>query len=332
MLRFRLCTAILLLAAPASGQDGAPRIADIRVGQHGAYERIVVELESQTGVTVRWKTGPDGADVFEISARPLLARQVLASGRPRVGDLTLVAVGDGAQLTLPPLERRTRAFQLDQPPRLVIDVAEPGDEPFDAPSDVHALQRDAEIATAPTSSAEPGHAETPVGAEPMTAPPDPAVEIPAEAPVEPPTAADPVTAAAQELREAVEPPALAPVPVVAPVPEAPGRKSWLRSQALLVPLLAGAGVLLLAAGGLALASAQRRPRPADPPSFAHDPIDLTGTRLDVLEKRLDDEVRARSQLEEQVAQTRAEVGALRDLLARLRSQAAARAAAPSAPQ
>jgi hypothetical protein len=255
-----------------------------------------------------------------------------------VGELVLVAVGDGAQLTLEPLERRTRAFQLDQPPRLVIDVAAPDDEPFDAPADVRALRRDAEIATSPMPSAEPGEPGPPasdppsiVPADPGIVPPDPEVEVQAEAPVETPAAAELVIPATQEsIQNPASPPA---EPVVAPVPAAPERRSWLRSQALLVPLLAGAGVLLLAAGGLALASAQRRPRRREEVQpFAGDSIDVTGTRLDLLEKRLEDEVRARSQLEEQVAQTRTEVGALRDLLARLRSQAAARAAAPSAPQ
>ena len=55
-------------------------------------------------------------------------------------------------------------------------------------------------------------------------------------------------------------------------------------------------------------------------------------RLDLLEKRLDEEVHARMRLEEQIAQTREELGGMRDVFSRLRAQVAARSAAPSAPQ
>jgi len=330
MLRFRLCIAIVLLAAaPASG-EGGPRIADIRVGQHGNYERIVVELESQGAVAVRWRSDPDGADVFEIDARPLLNRQVLASGRPRVGDLILSAAASGAELRLEPQARRTRAFQLDTPPRLVIDVAAPGDEPFIAPAEVHALLRDAPVEVAATPVLEPAQP-----AEPEAVPEAPPAEPQAAAPAEPAAPVEPAVAATEPPREEATRLASAePVPAAVAVPVARERKSWFRSRALLVPLLAGAGVLVLAAGGLALASAQRsRPnRAAESHASVSDPAELTSTRLDLLEKRVDDEVRARSQLEGQLAQARAEIGSLRDVLARLRSQAAARAAAPSAPQ
>lgn len=293
----RLPAAILLLAAiPNPGLAGDARIADVRVGAHGDYERIVVELEAESEVSVRWVADDTGADVFEIAARPLLASQRLATGRPRVGDMTLVAAESGARLSLEPRERRTRAFLLADPARLVIDVAAPGDAAFDAPEGVRAIVRAA--------------AEQPV---PEPAPVAPIAEAPAVEPSPPPVA---------------ESEALAPVGPVAPqVPE----KSWLVSRALLVPLLAGAGVLLLAAGGLALASAQRsRPRRRDLSGL--DQGTLAADRLDLLEKRLDEEVRARLQLEEQLAQTREELGGLSSLLSRLRAQAPARSAAPSAPQ
>jgi hypothetical protein len=307
----RLAAALLLLASsPARASAAEARIADVRVGQHGDYERIVVELEAESEVAVRWVADEGGADVFEIAARPLLESQRLATGRARVGDLLLVAAESGARLSLEHRERRTRAFLLSDPPRLVIDVAAPGDEAFEAPEDVRAVVRVA--ASEPVPEPEPAAAA-------------PVAEVPSSelAPVpfaEPVAIAEPV--AHDEANEE-----LAAVVPVAPPPVR--EESWLVSRALLVPLFAGAGLLLLATGGLALASAQRsRPRAA---AAGLDQA-LAADRLDLLEKRLDEEVRARLQLEEQLAKACEELGGLRNLLSRLRAQAPARSAAPSAPQ
>jgi hypothetical protein len=312
----RLGAAILLLAgSPAHVSAAEARIADVRVGQHGDYERIVVELEADSEVAVRWVADENGADVFEIAARPLLERQRLATGRPRVGDMLLVSAESGARLSLEPRERRTRAFLLPDPPRLVIDVAAPDDAAFEAPEDVRAIVRVA--AAEPVPEPEPAVSVPVVEAPASEPPPSP---VPVAEPVAVPAAEPAAQAPASEQLAVVEPAAPAP---------APARESWLFSRALLVPLLAGAGVLLLAAGGLALASAQRsRPRPALPGLEAA----LVADRLDLLEKRLDEEVRARQELAEQLAQAREELGGLRNLLSRLRAQAPARSAAPSAPQ
>src|SRR5262245_26705260 len=312
----------LLVAAPRAGVCGEARVTDVRVGQHGNNERIVVELKAQQEVGVRWTGDESGAEIFAIAARPMLARQLLSSGRPHVGEMLLLAAQDGAELRLEPQARRTRAFLLSDPPRLVIDIAAPGKAAFDPPADVHAIRR--ESAEPPPEEAAP--AAAPAAEEPLSqAPLDQAAEPAAEAA----SVAEPET----ELEEAAapEPPASA-TPSPLPVPLPATQPSWLQSRALVAPLLTGVGVLILAAGGLALASAQRprasRSKAIELPEAAA----LSADRLDLLEKRLDEEARARAQLTEQVAEVRQELGSLRDVFLRLRAQAAARSAAPIAPQ
>jgi hypothetical protein len=309
--RFRLTAVILLLTSlPPASFAAEARVADVRVGQHGDYERIVVELEAEGEVAVRWTGDDSGAEIFEIAARPLLARQLLASGRPRVGEMLLLAAGDGAELRLEPQKRRARAFLLADPPRLVIDIAPPGEAAFDAPADVRAILRERAAEPEPEPAAEFASAEAAAPVQIAELPPAP--ELPAV-----PLEALPAEEAGPAQEAALEPELIA-------------RASWLRSRALIVPVLAGVAVLLLAAGGLALASAQRA-RPARRGLDLAD-LALAPDRLELLEKRLDEEVRARMQLAEQLAQAREELGGMRDLFARLRAQAAARSAAPSAPQ
>jgi hypothetical protein len=315
----RTAVTLLLATLPATGLASDARVADVRVGQHGKYERIVVELEARGEVAVRWTGDESGAEIFEIAARPLLARQLLSTGRPRVGEMLLLAAENGAELRLEPQPRRTRAFLLTDPSRLVIDIAAPGEGAFDAPPDVRAILRE--------RAPEP---ELAAVAEPEIAAVAPAESVPA--PAEALAVAEspaPELLLPEAEEPAVEDPAIEPAPAP-PAPAPRAASHWLRSRALLVPLLSGVAVLLLAAGGLALASAQRARPPRPSPELPD--LGLTADRLDLLEKRLDEEVRARMELAEQLAQARTELGGMRDLFARLRAQAVARSAAPSAPQ
>jgi hypothetical protein len=293
----------LLAAMPALAAGS--RIADVRVGQHGAYDRIVVELESW--VAVRWSSEA-GADVFDLDARPLLRRQLFSTGRRRVGQMTLVASERGARLRLEPKPRRVRAFLLSEPARLVIDVTDPGPGAFEPPARTVALHREETPAAQAAAPPEPPAGEAPPAVAQSAA-------LPAQTAASPELAPAPLEASdAEQDVAAAEPASLA--------QSVPSR---LGSRALLVPLLAGMGLLLLAAGGLALASAQRRPgrRAALAPAGVDPAFDLgseplAADRLDLLEKRLDEEVRARLELEEQLVQAREELGGLRDHLSRLR--------------
>src|SRR5262245_44711854 len=96
----------LLVATPRAGICEQARVADVRVGQHVDYERIVVELKAQRDVDVRWTGDASGAEIFAIAARPLLARQLLSSGWPHVGEMLLLAADGGAELRLEPQARR----------------------------------------------------------------------------------------------------------------------------------------------------------------------------------------------------------------------------------
>jgi hypothetical protein len=346
MARFRLLAAILIATViPAATRAAEPRVADVRVGKHGDFERIVVELDASEPVEVHWRLGDGGSDVFAIEARPLLSRQVLSSGRPLVGDMLLVAAESGSELHLAAASRRTRAFLLDDPRRLVIDVAPAGDAPFDAPSDVRAIVRGA------AADSEPEQAEAPLPEIAEQPPASPGMAEPASTQAEEPAGSATEPATTPEPALARETAAEADAPAALPTNDTPdetglnhaaselSQKSWLLSRALLVPLLAGVGVLLLAVGGLALASTRRARGPRrDPQTRLLESADpgglstLSADRLDLLEKRVEDEVRARTQLEGQLAQVVSELANLRDVLTRARSQAAARAAAPSAPQ
>src|SRR5262249_12990861 len=90
--RIRLGAAVLLLTCvPVRGLCGGARIADVRVGQHGDYARIVVELQAEGEVGVHWVGDDSGAEIFEIAARPLMARQLFTTARPHVGEMLLLA-------------------------------------------------------------------------------------------------------------------------------------------------------------------------------------------------------------------------------------------------
>jgi hypothetical protein len=328
----RTASAIAILSAVfGSSAASEPRIVDIRVGQHAGWDRIVVELEQL--VPVHWSAG-DASDelVFEFGAQPLLNDQILATGRKRVGELRLEATRFGARLRVSARPRRARAFSLLAPPRLVIDLADPSPAAFTAPAGVQPLR--------------PGEGTSPFDAPPAGAAPVEALELeePASQLLPPAPLTHPQTLSSAESAESADEveEILAEVirglteenaDVAASEPVAVGVRPWLLSRALLVPVLMGAGLLMLAAGGLALTGIrQRRPAlalaggpevsaevaEAEPavtePSAGPD-------RLQLLERRLDAETGARHELEQRLAQASRELVVLRERLKRLASAA-----------
>ena len=141
MKRALITTAVFLWAlaveAPALAQE-RPRIVDIRVGRHAAYDRLVLELER--GVELRRLPGPAaGPLVLELEARPLLPFQTLHTPYRRMGTVVVKRTQGGAQIEVESRPRRVRIFRLSDPARIVLDFADPGAEPFLAPPGTEAV-------------------------------------------------------------------------------------------------------------------------------------------------------------------------------------------------
>lgn len=340
--RMGLVAALLaLIASGAASADGRVSIQDIRWGEHADYDRIVVELDAPT--LVRWQHDPDpDAVVFEIAAKPERSRQIVATGRDRIGQMRVAATSDGTRLTLQPRPRRTRAFLLGGPPRLVIDVADPGPERFDAPGGANSIsklpppvaKKPARPVARPTPEVrrprinrEPASKPAPVAVAP-TRPEAPVVtdakpETPVITDAKPETPV--VTEARPELAVVVaepEPKPAAPsVPLVEPEPDvaaaqplpstsSPRWRAWLAALVAVLALAAGIGLTRLRTRSDLDESRESQ----DDPAGIH-PVEPDGyERLGLLELRLDEEVRARMQLEQRLSQADDEISFLRERL------------------
>lgn len=338
----------LAFAAPIVRADGGSpvRIRDIRVGDHDGYERLVIELDGEAEVA--WENGPEkGEESFYIAAAPAKPSRVIVTQLPHVGTISITEMKGGTHVAIEPRVRRVRAYLLNNPPRLVVDFAAPAPESFAAPLGARALQPARTIGPLVVESEpEPAPAPTP---KPK---PEPAPEPKPAPPAEPVKAeAPPASAPAPEPVPVVEAsPELTPV---APVP-APSAKS---SKPAKVPKTAKPappattpaaptaafpyGIALAALAGLALLIAaavvlMRRRAARDDDSFSvfppeeadvllaprsdeisPDEILAAGDHDGLLEKRLDEEVRARLELEQRFAHANEELKVLRDRLHRL---------------
>lgn len=299
----------------ARADGGAPaRIRDVRVGEHSGFERLVIELDGD--VEVVWENGPEpGEESFYIAAAPAQASRVISTGLARVGTVSVTQMKGGTHVAVEPRSRSVRAYTLSNPPRLVVDFAEPGLAKFEAPAGSHALEPAktlGPLAVEPEPVAEPVPAPEPAPAPAPEVAPEPVVTEPAPTPT-------PVPAPVPE-----------PVPQVAPVTKTPGAPfpyALALGALLALVLLIAAGVLL----------ARRRAVSAEPsvsalfaeedegretfPSHGDEisPADIVpvGDHEALLEKRLDEEVRARLELEQRFASANEELKVLRDRLHRL---------------
>jgi hypothetical protein len=333
-----------LLVADARAVEELPRIVDVRAGRHAAFDRIVIELDREAPVFEL--PSPTAETLFEVRAKPLLPRQEVPTGFDRLRRVVFEGLVEGTRIRVSSGGGEARAFLLRNPPRLVIDVAGVGLSPFEAPpgtTPVQSLPREIALPDE-QEAAEP---ESPsVAVEPAPAPPGlEGVEEPAPAPaieelISPPTpeevvpspeAPEPVPPAPEEAEAPVEVPSWVPLepepapPVVQPPrlplpPEEPGRVSpYGRWLALLVWV---GGPLLV--GGLVLYLTRRRgtvpeeaPEPRAPESITPEEVLTASDRLDLLEKRIDEEVRSRIHLDSRVVQVQEDLKVVRDRVGRL---------------
>jgi hypothetical protein len=364
----------LAFTAPVARADGgAPaRIRDIRVGDHDGYERLVIELDSDTDVA--WENGPEpGEESFYIAAAPARPSRVIVTQLPHVGTISITEMKGGTHVAIEPRNRRVRAYLVDQPPRLVVDFAAPEPGPFAAPVGARALEPAKTIgplvtepepappkvapkpptptpqivpkpSPEPVVKTEPASAPTPAARPKPEVMVEPAPQVPSgSAKAEAPPEATPAPPSAPVVEAPAETPA-APVPtpaptamptpaakapkVAKPAPVAPGK-----SFPFGIALAALAGLAVLIAGA-AVVMRRRAAREDDsfsvfPPEEADallatgsdeiSPAEIlaAGDHEGMLEKRLDEEVRARLELEQRFAHANEELKVLRDRLHRL---------------
>ena len=324
----------LALGAPALAQEPA-RIVDIRVGRHADYDRLVLELERP--VELRRLPAPAaGTLVLELEARPLLPHQTVHTPYRRIGTVVVKGTAAGARIEVESRSQRVRVFRLSDPTRVVLDFGDPGTEPFLAPPGTEAVPEPAPTPEIPEPElAEPVEAEVapPEGAAPVE--PEPVASVPVPVPEEgivaPVPAPDPPEA-----------PALAPVPgskpavapetrgtvEAAPKPAPPRARFSLPRGALLAGLAVLAVGLALSAL-LWLRSRAGPPRraavsvdsaPADWPRAAETitPEEIAGAsdQVDLLGRRIDQEVRARMHLEQRLGEMQEELKVMRDRVQR----------------
>lgn len=324
-----LALAAVALAAKATAES--PRVTRVRVGAHPGFERIVLELDGAVRVERVPATPPDSV-ALSVAARPPAQRTIRTK---RAGAVAIEPGDAGFVLRLSAGAGRVRAFLLARPARVVVDVAGPGAEPFEVPPDATEIP-----VAAPVAEPEPPPPPPEPTPDPIVAP-EPPAPAPTPAPVPAPVADPEPTPPPEPVAEPEPAPEPAPAPEPPPVPtppeppqpaeaeaaaEAAAPAAWPR---LLVPALAVAAAGFALATLVLLASARRRRRATReespmPPFAESDPDEIrpseiigAADRLEILEKRLDEELRARAHLEERVALLAEELKVVRDRLNRI---------------
>jgi hypothetical protein len=325
----------LLLGLPAGAEEALPRIVDVRVGRHPAFDRVVLELEREAPV-FRLPVAPGEETLLEVRARPLLPRQEIATGSPRLELLILEETLEGTRIRLRKGEGRVRLFILASPPRLVVDVADAGTDPFEPPPGAQTLPAPPpEFIEAPTEGPAPGagvpEEPGPVEQQPEEAPPvEPSPEEPVPPGMQPEepsvaevTPEEPIPEPIPEvtLQPAPPEPSALPLPPPEAAPEKPAPGKAVRDRWLALLVWVG-GPLLVVGLGLYLTRGRRhRPpesaEPRIPESITPGEVLSASDRLDLLEKRIDEEVRARMHLENRVVQVQEDLKVVRDRVSRI---------------
>lgn len=114
-------------------RDEPARIVSARFAQHERYDRLVIELDRPAAVVRRPETRWDDL-IVDISALPSEPHQEIATGSPRVGTLALASTPTGTRLSGTRRQRKLRLFQLEDPPRLIVDFADASGTTLSAPA------------------------------------------------------------------------------------------------------------------------------------------------------------------------------------------------------
>lgn len=134
-----------LFASAAASADGS-RLMDIRIGQHPDFRRIVLVFDVAPDVA-RLDLGDETLEL-EIHAEAERARTYFGTSDSPIGAVELIQsrwtndAGDarsGLRFRAGLDGRRARVFALTSPPRLVVDIAPPGEAAFEAPGGTVAI-------------------------------------------------------------------------------------------------------------------------------------------------------------------------------------------------
>jgi hypothetical protein len=109
------------------------RIVSTRFAQHERYDRLVIELDRAVALVRRPETRWEDL-IVDIAALPSEAYQELETGSLRAGPLSLSATATGVRLSGTRRERKLRLFQLQDPPRLIVDFADARGTTLSAPT------------------------------------------------------------------------------------------------------------------------------------------------------------------------------------------------------
>ena len=309
--------------------DERARIADIRMGRHPSFDRLVIELERDVEVW-RLPEAEDGAFQLEFDARPLLPHQQLKTRFKRMGSVVVEAVPAGTRLRVEARPRRVRVFRLSAPARIVVDFGDPGPEPFPAPEGTLPVPERPEEPALELEAPAPTQAEAPkvrVVLAPSPEPEPPEVEVvpaPSPKPESSTQVVESETPAA--LAQAAETPARVPEVLEAAPEPGPAKRAWF--ERLDARNVIGAAVLLMGLAFIALyrsrSSRRRRERaasesaarrwPRAPESITPEEIAGADEQVNLVDRRIDEEVRARMHLEERLAQVQEELKVMRDRL------------------
>jgi tetratricopeptide (TPR) repeat protein len=235
----RIATALLVVLAllgaggaglvpPAAAADStetpAARIVAIRAAHHLDYDRLVFELDGEAEA-VQLDAAAPGETVLGVRARHEGAQPALPPNMSRIRGLLLDTVPAGTRIRVRGAGR-ARLFRLHGPPRLVVDVADPGAASFEPPEGTEAVaaarEPSAVLGTPPQAPVERPPVEPPRAEPPAPEPAGPATR-PSEKPEEPPGGAEPGASPEPETkRTALRTPEMARVP--RPEPSGPAEK------------------------------------------------------------------------------------------------------------
>ena len=304
-----------LLGVAGSGEGEIPRITGVRYGHHSTYDRVVIELSRQSDA-VYVPTAEKVETLIEVAARPPRRLKPLPAGLRRIRTLEIGAIQGGTRIQVSGTGGPVRTFLLANPPRLIIDLADPDHGPLPMPADVAVLPFD----VAGLRSLGPElPAPTPEPPEP-TSIPGPARQPEVEAGPTPESVAEPEFAKAEPVLEMPPIPEELPPPpppiVRVPEPTSPGYDRWLA-----LAIWVGGPLLLLGLGFTFLRGRRPGPEPVDvmraPESITGGEIFASSDRIDLLEKRIDEEVRSRMNLERRVVEVQENLKVVRDRVTRL---------------
>ena len=149
----------LACGAVAAAADPLPKITRIRVAGHADYDRVVFELDGEATAT-HGRKGP--GLVIEIGARTSESARFPSRLPSRIGSVELRETTAGTQFDFGSRSERVRAFRLSGPPRIVVDFAGPGSEPFQVPAGQKPLPR---RASAPPKPKPPAPREATISPE-----------------------------------------------------------------------------------------------------------------------------------------------------------------------